>query len=1103
MQFVLPFPCALALVIAIFATGGVNVVCGQHVQESLLESPAKEDAFTGELSQGDRPQGHLSSSTPKRSQIEPWESKLLLQFEKGLFRHLTDSEQGCLDCHSSESTSNLVLSGRPLEDLRRLLDGEYLSSTGPDSFIGRILATNPDRRMPKDAPPWDKKQIRQLRKLIKQVSTSVGETGVAFDERFPRSLLAEFHSAPKDVDTPSQLLTYRQLKSKIRVIFDDDWVRGDQDNFQEHLAAFGGADFKTRFNESRTATAAYLSSLESLARDVSKAAFRNRTGPFSELDEVLCSNPPTESDSQGALSSDVLGVQRLYERVLFRAPSDSELKEAQTFLSRIRALGSSITGRDSELEFQVTAEDPVTGHTASQNIRMHVSGHTQQLQQVLVDQSQDTFELSDAETSVLRLARPWWLNFAEPVFSEESSTGFFKSRLGTISLEKGQAGEIVLHNAGTLRTVTFAGIEVSRNGQTRSIQVNDPLVEVEGAWSTERKDGVSYLADGNQHKGASTIRVSVLPEDTLQLGETADYELVLRFRAQDDFANNVLVELRGPARQDRIVAPRVIEDQELGIATFAYHCGDDTRPFIELPGQFQFDEDSFVKISNEGTFKRVTAAAVDFVDAANPEKSFLVDSKIAEGMNDWEAYNEGNFRAYNVRGMKLHDGNKKKGELALKYLLRDRKDHGWLHDNYYKIRIYYPGKRDHEPRVPVEVHARRSSPILRVQFPSRVRSDANVRLDASSSFTVQGSELRFRWRQISGPTVEGLKDLNSPSLEFKAPRLSVDEVAWASLCAALVRHPDFLFTRPPSLDDATAGHPRKKLQLVRLAQDLLGRPPTTEEFAKLGNGFTLESLVDEYLQSEEFKDYYFHRVRLYLESQGTTVQDEPARLWTYIATNDLPFQEILTADYTVDEHWEKRSRPAHHGRTGVLTTKGFIDGKPGLPHYNYAAQVSMLFLGYVYEVPPEIVEQREGVTALGTTDPNSNCYSCHKILTPLAFQRLNWTDAGEYRTQDESGLEIDASDRDAVDEYPFKGEGLEAFAMQAAKKERFVRTMLNTHVNFYFGRPMRLLEDERDLYKRLWDEAHASGFKIRPMIRSIVMSPEYWGIPESVEGPKP
>lgn len=1106
MQWLLLFRCAL--VTSLLATFCTSLARAQEVQErenasAVHESASAKDGELSDTQQSAKPPEHRSSHPSHRNHLEKWEAKLLKQFEKSLFRHLTDSEQGCLDCHSSESTSNLVLSGRPLEDLRRLLDGEYLTSTGPDSFIGRILATNPDRRMPKDAPPWNKQQVRQLRKLIKQVSTSAGETGVAFDERFPRSLLAEFHSTSNDAKTPSQLLTYRQMKSKIQTIFEDDWVRGDQDNFQENLAAFGGADFKTRFNESSTATAAYLSALETLARDVSTAAFRNGTGPFSEFEEFLGSNQATEPESQKKNASDVAGIQRLYERVLFRAPTDSELNEAQTFLGRIRTLDSNITSRNSELEFKVTAEDPTTGHTAHQNIRMHVSGHTHQLQQVLVDQSQDTSELSDAEKNVLRLARPWWLNFAEPVLSEESSSGFFKSRLGTISLQKGQEGEIVLHNAGTLRTVTFAGIEVTSGGQTRSIQVDDPLVEVEGAWSTERKDGVSYLDDGNQHKGASTIRVRIIPDDTLEAGDSAVHELVLRFRAQDEFADNVLVELRGPALRDRIASPSLLEDRVQGVATFEYHCGDDTRPYIELPGKFQFDEDSFVKISNAGTFKRVTAAAVDFVDAENPKRSFLVDSKIADGMEDWDAYKEGSFRAYNVRGMKLHDGNKKKGELALKYLLQDRKDHGWIHDSYYKVRIYYPGKRDHEPRVPVEVHAKRSSPILRVTFPNRVRSDANVRLDASSSYTVQGSELRFRWRQLSGPKVKGLSELNSPTLEFTAPRLSVDEVAWASLCAALVRHPDFLFTRPPSLANAPIGHPQEKLQLLRLAQDLLGRPPTAEEFSKLDDGSTLESLVDEYLQSDEFKDYYFHRVRLYLESQGTTVQDEPARLWTYVATNDLPFQEILTADYTVDEHWEKKSRPAHHGRTGVLTTKGFIDGKPGLPHYNYAAQVSMLFLGYVYEVPPEIVEQREGVTALGTTDPNSSCYSCHKILTPLAFQRLNWTDEGEFRTKDESGLEIDASDRDAVEEYPFKGEGLEAFAMQAAKKERFVRTMLNTHVNFYFGRPMRLLDDERDLYKRLWDEAHASGFKIRPIIRSIVMSPEYWGTQESAKGSQP
>jgi hypothetical protein len=261
----------------------------------------------------------------------------------------------------------------------------------------------------------------------------------------------------------------------------------------------------------------------------------------------------------------------------------------------------------------------------------------------------------------------------------------------------------------------------------------------------------------------------------------------------------------------------------------------------------------------------------------------------------------------------------------------------------------------------------------------------------------------------------------------------------------------------------------------------------------LAEGKTLAQFSDGYLASEEFKDFYFHRIRLYLESQGTELQDEPARLWCYIAFHDRPFQEILTADYTVDAQWQKQTRPAWCGHTGVLTTRGFIEGKPGLPHFNYAAQVAELFLGYVFEVPPEVVAQREGITAASTTDPGSVCYSCHKVLTPLAFQRTRWDDLGRYRYHDEYGLPIDDSDQHLVASYPFAGNGLEAFALQAVKKERFVRTIINTHITFYFGREMRWMEDERVLYRRLWDEVHQDHFAIRGLIKAIVTSPEYLG----------
>jgi hypothetical protein len=318
-------------------------------------------------------------------------------------------------------------------------------------------------------------------------------------------------------------------------------------------------------------------------------------------------------------------------------------------------------------------------------------------------------------------------------------------------------------------------------------------------------------------------------------------------------------------------------------------------------------------------------------------------------------------------------------------------------------------------------------------------------------------------------------------------------VAWSSLCEGLVRHPDFVFTLPPSISNAT-GDDKKRLLIVKVAQDLLARPPTSDEIAAfLGGSKDLGAMVDQYLASDEFRDYYFHKIRLRTESSGTPETDEPARLWTYIAINDLPFQQILTADYSVDESWGKTSRPAEHGATGLLTMKGFLSTKPGLPHYNYSARVMGDFLGQTFEVPPAIVDMRVGATAASTVDPTTVCFSCHRTLTPLAFQRTKWADDGSYREVDENGVAIDDSDRGLVADYAFKGVGMAGFAAHAVKKEAFIRRMLNAQYGLLVGRDMRVSEDERVVYRRLWDLTASSNGDLKAIIKDIILSPTYQG----------
>lgn len=1006
-------------------------------------------------------------SIPADTQQDVSSHNIIEQFKSKIYPLLTRNDGGCFDCHSTDSSSDLIFSGNAEEDFYMLIDGQYLGESGPDSLMARLTSTNDKLRMPKDSDAWQSNEIELLATFLKSLEKDNQDESVPVDERFPRALLQPYRG-DETGEIDNQFISYRQLKSKIAVIFDDDWVRGGKDLFAENVALFGGADFKTRFNEAREPSPGFLTGLEMLAEDVAHHAYERRSGPFARWTNP--SKSPLTTAEPTTEYREAIG--QLYESVIFRMPTSVEIDNAYKLLQDIYQARELISGRNHNLAFELTVIDTLTGFQRKEFIAIPVNGDRLEVHQQIVDQEREAE--SDDKPNLSCVIGP------------------------IVQLDPETEGQrLVIHNLGTRQNVSFAGVELSRHDDesepAKTILVSSPEIQIDGAWELVDRNGTKSLEDRNNHKGQSTVTVP------LMVAKAGRYRVTMLWRADPGNDNNVLVELFAGGAGNQLassIKSAILNRRE---AHFYYDCGADAVAFFQPEPAFQFDDESYVEVSNSGTRKRVTAGAVEFLQHSEPNRRILVDSVQAEGNAAWKRFDEGQFKAYNVKGKKLHDDNKQKGELSLRYAAtaKDADDETekktnavWDPKKFYNVRVYFPGKTNQESQVPLVIKAAKSSPIIQVEHPLIAKSDAKLKLDASESYTVQHSELQFEWRQISGSPVD-IGDGHQAAIEFTVPRPNINQFAWSSLCAGLMRHPDFLFTRPPSIFSTACSQDKRKMQLVKIALDLVGRPPTSEEFKKLNDGVKIPILVDAYLDSSEFRDFYFHRVRLMLESHGSDLDDEPARLWSYVAFNDRPFQEILTGEYSVDNDFKKKSRPAYHGQTGLLTTGGFIQGKPGLPHYNYAAQVSMLFLGYVYDVPDEIVEQREGVTALGTTDPNSACYSCHKILTPLAFQRLNWTDDGVFQTKDENDMTIDASDRGSVAEYPFAGDGMVAFATQAVRKERFIRTMINTHVNFYFGRPMRHRLDERLLYKRLWDNVHANKFKIRELIRAIVSSPEY------------
>lgn len=1037
----------------------------------------------------EQPKSAAKAPTPRNTVagLAPEDARAFSErFSKELWPVL---QKSCMGCHGDKNASQLTLPHDSKAAFLLLLSDGRFDAENHSSLDARVTTTDQQILMPPSGTgTLTRTEAALFEKFAEDLAARRAARGTRADEEFPAHLRLAFEGEKHRGGLDNTFVTFRQLRGKIQTVFGDDWKRDDVDLFVQNAPLFGGADFIKRFDETSKAAPTFLTGVDMLGRDVASRAYLARTGPFAGFPDALPSPAAMPAPDSAYRSA----INHLYNRMLFRDAAPEEIAEAWAFVKRVYAAQDKLaqTGGP-DLRFRLTVSDDA-GMKVNEDVTVGVTadaGHA--LTQEFVDQSRDS---DDGKTHTA----------SRTLYDE-------------FTFAPGDDGQkIVVTNAETHGNVSLASVTIRGPlplTTERIVTVEDPQVRPEGAWHIRKDNSFVSYEDNNENKGASRITFPV------KVDKPGKYEVAVTWRryqgatppkpgkkgtkpfrgAPANGAENVLVEVTSRDKQSQLAVPAPPPIPPKGEAHFDVDQTLDTIPYADLKTAFRFDAPTDgIELRNDGTRKRVVADAVRLLPpVAVPNEvdtAPVLKATDAVGKTQWVEFKKGTFRAYNTVGPDLFQdtddtGNKREG-VSLTFRPKPGKTEGFTPSKFYRVGVVYPGQVENETRVPVVVHASASSPIVQIVHPYHASVGAPVTLDASSTYNLQHSPLKFQWEQIGGPRVH-VANPNAPTLRFAAPALTAQQAAWEGLCRALLSHPDFLFTRPRSLADIRDPKQRQRLQLVKIAQDLLSRAPTQAELAQMDAGTPLAKIVDGYLASPQFKDFYFHRVRLYVESHGTPEQDEPARLWTWIALNNRPFKEILTADYTVDTNWQKQTRPAYYGKTGVLTMKGFIQGKPGLPHFNYPAQVTEKFLGYVFEVPDSVLAQRDGITAAATTDPSSVCYTCHKVLTPLAYQRSLWDDDGNFRVHDETGMKLDDSDQGLVKSYPYKGAGIEAFALQAQNKERFIRTILQTHFVWYFGREMRYDTDERGLYARLWNVAAQNNYAIRPLVRAIVLSPEY------------
>lgn len=287
------------------------------------------------------------------------------------------------------------------------------------------------------------------------------------------------------------------------------------------------------------------------------------------------------------------------------------------------------------------------------------------------------------------------------------------------------------------------------------------------------------------------------------------------------------------------------------------------------------------------------------------------------------------------------------------------------------------------------------------------------------------------------------------------------------------------------------------------------------------------------------------------------IAEEPLRLIEYILRNDLPYTEVLTADYTVVNPYSAKVYGVEPKFKDPNDPGEFVKAKiPGLPHAGIPTMVTYLSRWTTTRTNRNRARSRRfqefflatDVLALGTrptdasgsaydnpTMNDANCVSCHTAVDPIAGTFANFDDMGRYRPQGHPlrGANVEEPELLDVPEtgwYPdmrppgFKDKSLPSdwasaslqwLGQQAVQDDLFALGPVHLVYEGLFGRrplvepsdPMapgflegvRAAKVQRAVFQDIAEKFAASNYDLRVVFRELVKSPFFRAYNASVE----
>jgi len=338
--------------------------------------------------------------------------------------------------------------------------------------------------------------------------------------------------------------------------------------------------------------------------------------------------------------------------------------------------------------------------------------------------------------------------------------------------------------------------------------------------------------------------------------------------------------------------------------------------------------------------------------------------------------------------------------------------------------------------------------------------------------------------------------------------------------------------------------------LTRVSMDVRGiRPSVADVDNILADPDALDDLIDDYLSDARFpervmdlySEIYLTQAEVFSVQPASfsfddgvsgfeyaqSIGEEPLRILATVAAEDLPYTDIVTADWTMHNPvlaqmyptdypadglgWQKSHYTDGRPTAGVLSTNGMwwrYGSTTSNLNRKRANQVSRIFLCNDYLTRPIEFDRdvnlldEEAVSDAIQNDPG--CVACHVSLDPLAsylygFWYIDDTSAGDTtHYHPERELLFQRFDVPEPAYYGQAGGNLSDLGQHIAGDPRFIECAVEQAYTRLMGRDALLTDGDALAIHR--EAFLAGGLTLRALFRSILSHPRYRSAAEAPSG---